>query len=198
MTNPRIAVVIRTQDGVFQPMLLGARNVTLFQLTGCVLRKVVSDGISNCISTLSDLPADVFVFVNVPVETTNHMFVEALVEQTIRKECGVASGILINGRRIILHSGWEADPGGTVMDRYAGQVLKPMMIQNVRTVTNISEHFFAVRRDQLLGVGGLSVVSSERMPELLRRLVEATHKNNRHLLITPHAVVTLTGFFTTT
>lgn len=148
-----IAVVVRTQDGVFQPMLFGAsRNTTIFQLTGCVLRKVVRHGTAPCISTLSDLPADVFVFVNVPLETTNHMLLEALVKQAMRPDCGIASGIQ-------------------------------------------TEHFFAVRRDRLLAVGGLSVVSSGRMPELLRRLTNAAHEANLHLLVTPDAVATLSGSF---
>lgn len=189
-----LAVVVRIQDGVFQPMLFARRpNTTIFQLTGCVLRKGVSHGTTPCISTLSDLPADIFVFVNVPIETTNHMFLDALVEQAARNDCGLASGILIDDKRVILHSGCEANPDGTSTDRYAGQVLKPTTIQGIRDVARMSEHFFAVRRDRLIAVGGLSAVSSERMPELQRRLTNAAHKADLRLVITPLAVATLAG-----
>ncbi|MDQ2843063.1 MAG: hypothetical protein M3Y72_18895 [Acidobacteriota bacterium] len=183
MTSPTIAVVVRTQDGVFQPMLLGVKpNATLYRLTGCVLRKVTRHGTSPCIVTLRDLPADVFVFVNVPVETTNHMFLEALAEQAMHEDCGLASGLLINEKRIIL----SPDP-------YAGQVLKPQAIQEIRSITNLSPHFFATRRDRLLSVGGLGVISSERMPELLRHLTDAAHKANLQLLVTPYAVAELSS-----
>src|ERR1035441_10638750 len=98
-----VVIVVRAQDGVFQPMLLaplGARYATaLYRLTGCVLRKIVPAGMAPCIRSLSDLPADIFVFVNVPIETANHMFLEALVEQTMRQDCGVASGILRSEER---------------------------------------------------------------------------------------------------
>jgi hypothetical protein len=183
MTSPRIAVIVRTQDGVFQPMLLGVQpNATLYRLTGCVLRKVTRHGTAPCIITLSDLPADVFVFVNVPVETTNHMFLEALAEQAMREDCGLASGILINDKRTILSP-----------DLYAGQVFKPMTIQGIRSVISLSAHFFATRRDQLLSLGGLSVISSEHTPELLRHLIDAAHKANLQLLVTPYAIAELSS-----
>jgi hypothetical protein len=183
MTSPRIAVIVRTQDGVFQPMLLGVQpNATLYRLTGCVLRKVTRLGKSPCIITLGDLPADVFVFVNVPVETTNHMFLEALAEQAMREDCGLTSGLLIDDKRIILSP-----------DTYAGQVFKPQIIQEIRSVTNLAAHFFAVRRDRLLSLGGLSVISAECMPELLRHLMDAAHKANLQLLVTPYAVAELSG-----
>ena len=189
-----VAIVVRAQDGVFQPMLLaplGARYATtLYRLTGCVLRKITSDGAAPCISSLSDLPADIFVFVNVPIETANHMFLEALVEQTMRQDCGVASGILIDDKRLILHSGWETNPDGTSMDRYAGRAFEPMTIHGIRSVTGISPHFFAVRRAQLLAAGGLAVLSSDRMPELLRRLVDVTRAAGLKVVVTPYAVAT--------
>ena len=139
-----VAIVVRAQDGVFQPMLLaplGARYATtLYRLTGCVLRKITPDGMAPCISSLSDLPADIFVFVNVPIETANHMFLEALVEQTMRQDCGVASGILIDDKRLILHSGWETNPDGTFVTfrqaLFLRRIPTPIILAPSRTTTN--------------------------------------------------------------
>ena len=190
----KTAVIIRTQDGVLQPMLLGIQpNAALYRLTGCVLRKVGCGRPERRIAALCDLPADVFVFVNAPIETTNHVFLDELAGYALREDCGVVSGVWIDDLRIILHAGWEVEQDGAMRDRYAGQVLTATTLPTSRRVSRISESLFAVRRDRLLQVGGLWPVHSERMSELMRRLTKAAEEDNLQLIITSRAVVTLAG-----
>ena len=193
----RTAVIVRAEDGVFQPMLLkplaSGNNASIYRLTGCVLRRTGSDGDGPAILSLTNLSEDVFVFVNIPLETANHMFLDALVDTVRRPQCGVASGVLIGEGRNILHSGFDIASDGEPQDAYAGQVLRPHTFKAVRAVSALAPHFFAVRRERFAFVGGLGILSSHRMMELLQRLSTAAQEAGEQLLVTPDAVATLTG-----
>jgi hypothetical protein len=197
MNRVRTAVIVRAEDGVFQPMLLkplaGGRNTSVYRLTGCVLRRIGPDGDGPAILSLTKLNEDAFVFVNIPLETANHMFLQALVDTVMLRDCGIASGVLIDQGRKILDSGLEATPGGELKDIYAGTLFRPHTLNDVRAVNKLAPYFFAVRRERFGGVGGLGILSSRRMMELLERLSTAAQSAGEQLLVTPHAIATLTG-----
>ena len=201
MTAVSTAVVTRAEDGIFQPMLLqplsrGQGTTTVYRLTGCVLRKVGKGSDGPPIITLSDLADDVFIFVNVPLEAANHLFVEALAQCALLEDSGIASGVLIDQKRRIVHSGFEHSPDGEPKDQYAGQLFHSKTFDGARQVSALSPHFFAVRRDRLLTAGGLSVVSSRRMQQLLQRLRVTAQASGLQLWVTPDAVATLAASHT--
>lgn len=197
MNRVRTALIVRAEDGIFQPMLLkplaGGHGTTVYRLTGCVLRRMGTDGDGPAILSITNLNEDVFVFVNVPLETTNHMFLEGLVNVTMRRDCGVSSGVLIDERRRILNSGFEVLAKGELKDIYAGQLFRPLIFNGVRAVTRVAPYFFAVRREKLLAIGGLGILSSRRMPELLERLLADANETGSQIWVTPNAVATLAG-----
>jgi hypothetical protein len=112
-----VAVFIRPEDGDFQVQTVSAnfsRAISIHQF---------GDG---------DLPtADVFVFINRPLETLNHSFFEELTAQTLRDECGLVTGISV-----------------------------PSQLDVIKTVETIPPDFFAVRREHLTTAGGLTSISS--------------------------------------
>jgi len=101
-------------------------------------------------------PADVCVFINRPLETLNHSFFEELAAQALREECGLVTGLSV-----------------------------PSALDVIKVVETIPADFFAVRREHLAAVGG---VSSMQMPELVRKLVTHAHQRGLRVIVTPFAV----------
>jgi len=114
-----VAVFIRPEDGDFQVQTVSAnfgRAISIHQY---------ADG---------DLPpADVFVFINRPLETLNHSFFEELTAQALREECGVVTGISV-----------------------------PSQFDVIKAVETIPPDFFAVRREHLAAAGGVTNASSSQ------------------------------------
>jgi hypothetical protein len=52
----------------------------------------------------------------------------------------------------------------------------------------ISDLFFAIRRENLLAVGGLSAVSTGQMLPLVHKLVAKVHRDGLRVIVTPFAV----------
>lgn len=191
----RIAVVVRAEDGVFQPMLLGSQNcehvTNMYRLTGCVLRRTGRRVDGPPIITQLNLTEEVIVFVNVALETVNHMFMDALVNSALDPQAGLVSGVSIDENGKVITSGFELQPDGECKDNYAGQFLRSLTFGGVRKVTSFWPYFFAVRRERLLAVGGLGILSSRRMPELLERLLADAQNSGLQAWVTPDAVATL-------
>ncbi|HMJ63624.1 MAG TPA: hypothetical protein VK493_17765, partial [Bryobacteraceae bacterium] len=122
-------------------------------------------------------PEDIFVFINRPVETLNHRFFEELAAQAMRTDCGLVTGISLDRTGRILH-----DPfAGIHFSQH--ELLRDILV--VRSVDAISGEFFALKRAQLLLLGGLEAVRGATMPQLMGRLA-----SNSRVLATPYAVAT--------
>lgn len=160
----KLAVIVRGQDGVFQPLVVGAlRCANLYQLTGCVLRKISPEGGGPAILSITEMSEDGFVFVNARLESVNHLCLPVLSEQLQDPDCGVVSPQVIASGAAI-----ERDPEGTV-----------------------SEQLFGVRRELLMRVGGLALVAGGRLDRLFTRLVEEATASGFQVRIASKALAVL-------
>ncbi|MGH9420023.1 MAG: hypothetical protein ACRD3J_08625, partial [Thermoanaerobaculia bacterium] len=188
----QIAVLVRSEDGAFQQAALAAnvdrRNTRVYELLGSGVSLLDSSAPPHTLRSLDEMPEDLFVFINRPLETLNHVFFEELASQGMRKDCGLVTGIALDRAGRILHS------ASKTVDAFAGihfsqnDLLRDLRV--VRSVDTISDEFFAVKRAQLEAVGGLATVCSARMPQLVRRLANLAQSGNSRVLVTPYAVAT--------
>jgi hypothetical protein len=173
-----VAIVIRPEDGDFQlqtvrSLVSHAREISVHPLTSGAAPR-----------------ADVIVYINRPLETLNHYFVEELVAEAMREECGLTSGISIDLEGRTLHTGLLRTAAGQLIDPFAGigllEALKKLKV--ARAVETVSDEFFAVRRDRLAAVDGLSKLSSSEMPQLVYKLVTNARQHGLRVIVTPFAV----------
>lgn len=147
------------------------------------------------IISLSEMSEDVFVFVNWPLETVNHAFLDELVAQAMRDDCGLVTGLSLNSNGLTLHTGLLRKPGGDLMDPFAGIPFSQQggyigQLGAVRQVEGITDEFFAVKRAHLCAVGGLHAVTGSHMSRLVRRLAKNAKDQGLKILVTPYAVAT--------
>jgi len=159
----RIAVLIRPEDGAFQHAALAGsvdrRTTRIYELPAN--------------RTLDEMPEDIFVFINRPVETLNHRFFEELAAQAMRTDCGLVTGISLDRTGRVLHEPFA----GIHFSQH--ELLRDILV--VRLVDAISGDFFAVKRAQIVSLGGLEPACRASMSELA---------NNSRVLVTPYAVAT--------
>jgi hypothetical protein len=203
--NRQIAVFVRAEDGSFQHAavapninpktsrvyeLLGhgadlldhnAQNVTMTKISRPIAR------------SLAEMPEDVFIFINRPLETVNHFFLEELADQAMRQDCGLVTGISLDRTSRILHSGFRRD-GERIVDEFAGfrfsegELLRKLSV--VHSVDAISDEFFAVKRHQIEALGGFKTIFSTRMPEVVTGFIHLARSENTRILVTPYSIAT--------
>jgi glycosyltransferase involved in cell wall biosynthesis len=146
------------------------------------------------VRSLSELAEDVFIFINRPLEIVNHSFFHELAAQAMRDDVGIVTGISLGENRRTLHTGLIGREAGELMDPFVGIEFPAPgymgQLNVVRSVESISDEFFAVRRNNLAAIGGLSSVSATRMPRLVCKLVKNAKIHGLHVLVTPYAVAT--------
>lgn len=145
--------------------------------------------------SLTQIPGSVLVFINRPLESVNHFFFDELVNQALREDCGLVTGITVDLSGKITHAGFTMAEDGTLVHNFGNSRLSDFTrtaeADNPRCVDVISDEFFAVRREHLAAVGGLAAVSSFRMRRLVRRLTLNASKRGLRVLVTPFAVATV-------
>lgn len=198
--NVPVAIVVRELDGNFQENVLkaniGKQSVSFYSLRECLLTPFAESGKparQGSVFSLSEMGEEVFLFVSRPLESVNHAFIDELVAQAMRKDCGVVSGLSIDEERTIVHSGLLRAANGELVDRFAGwkfpiEDYTIKLFAGVRNVDAISEHFFAVRREHLSAVGGLASCSASQMPRLVGKLCHNAHEQGLRVRVTPYAV----------
>ena len=149
------------------------------------------------IRSLSEIPGDVFAFINRPIDSVNHGFFDELAAQAMRRECGLVTGISLDSDSRTVHTGLIRGRDGELMDPFAGITFSHHgymgQLSVVRSVEAIGDYFFAVRREHLSAVGGLGAVSGAHMPRLVHRLIGNARKSGLLILVTPYAVATFAG-----
>jgi len=225
--DTRAAIVLRTEDGIFQVSTIaescGGLITRFYELIGCSLRQATLALASRVIArepdvsmriiegeegsylrrgrefapiiSLSEMSEDVFVFVNWPLETVNHAFLDELVAQAMRDDCGLVTGLSLNSNGLTLHTGLLRKPGGDLMDPFAGIPFSQQggyigQPRAVREVEGITDEFFAVKRAHLCAVGGLRAVTGSHMSRLVRKLAKNAKDQGLKILVTPYAVAT--------
>ncbi|MBV8550445.1 MAG: glycosyltransferase [Acidobacteriaceae bacterium] len=204
-SDTRVAVFIRTEDGSLQHAALAADidrgRTQVYELLGSgadlltnTAQTAGSRSVSKTLRHLGDFREDVFVFINRPLEAVNHFFFEELAAQAMRPDCGLVTGISLDLKSHIVHSGFRRNLAGQLVDDYAGLYFPRCdyweHFSVLRSVYSISDEFFAVKRSQLAALGGFGAVSSNRMRDLVQRLVALTHTQGAHVLVTPYAIGT--------
>jgi len=218
----RIAIVLRTEDGMFHASGLETsadwNQVRLYKLVSCVLYPLGSDDSSDQLSnassqckagaayvfseypgsqplrSLSEMAEEVFIFINGTLDNVNHAFLDELVAQAMREDCGLVTGISLDLRGFAIHTGLIRGSKDALIDPFEGlpfpQHGNTGEATAVRQVEGIVEEFFAVKRDHLAEVGGLGSVCGGHMGRLVRRLVKNAHERALKVLVTPYAVAT--------
>jgi glycosyltransferase involved in cell wall biosynthesis len=152
------------------------------------------DSYSAPITSLAETDDDVFIFINGSLETINHFFIDELVSQAMRDECGLVTGISLDLNSRILHSGFTTNSAGELIDLYVGSEFPNSgylnQLDTIRSVDGISHHFFATKREHLAAVGGFGSLSASRMPQLACALAQNAAKRNLRVLVTPYAIAT--------
>jgi glycosyltransferase involved in cell wall biosynthesis len=204
----RIAVFIRREDGEYQrallETLLGPKMGRLYHVADCIIRPALPSDreereICSPLSSLSEVNEEIFVFINRPLETVNHVFFEELARQAMRPECGVVTGISLSRDATIAHSGYVGTSKDELKDPFLGLELPggSYMSQTLvtRRVETISEFFFATHRRHIASVGGLASIVSTGMPKLVNKLVGNAAREELQVIVTPFAVTTFDDDF---
>ena len=204
MTDP-IATFLRTEDGNLQICALNSslrrRSAAFYEVFDCTVQ-LISDTDKECRAypdtrpiRLSQISAPVLIFINRRLESVNHFFFDELINQAMREDCGLVTGLTVDLSGKITHAGFTAAEDGTLVDDFADCKLWDFMrteqAGKARCVDAISDEFFAIRAEHLAAVGGLAAVSSSRMPRLVRRLALNASKRGLQVLVTPFAVATV-------
>jgi len=213
-----VVVLVKADDGPLQAAALVAEvdrhHTRFYELINCVVRPLgemraapgaglfLTRTPEDCdmdlpVSSISDIPGDVFVFINRQIETLNHRFFDELVAQAMRPGCGLVTGISLASDGRTAHTGLVRGRDGELMDPFAGITFSQHgymgQLSVVRSVEAIGDLFFAVRREHLSAVGGLGAVSGAHMPRLVHRLARNARKSKLLILVTPYAVATFAG-----
>jgi hypothetical protein len=137
LANCSIALILREEDGLFQRTALGPaldRSLT----------RVYEQ-------RPAELAEDVAIFINGPLDTVNHAFVEELAAQALRPEIGLVTGIALDRKGRILHAGLSRTDQGELRHPFAGLAFRdrdlPRQVSVVRSIDAAAPYFFAVRRE---------------------------------------------------
>jgi hypothetical protein len=190
-SDSRVAVVLRPEDGAFQRAvlepLIDTRRVHFYQT------KLQASGPDEF--TPHEVTEEVVIFINGPLDTVNHLFVEELSRQALRADCAMATGISLDARGRILHAGFQVSETGDETDAYAGLNFAdtdlPRELSVVRSVGAIAPLFFAVKRGHTpqlartddrrvvvtpFAVATFDIMSGEQMPETDPQISDAESK----------------------
>jgi hypothetical protein len=177
----RIAVFVRAEDGAFQHAALkpqiDQQTTQVYELlgNGADLLSGPAQHSRSTIRDLSEIAADVFVFINRPLDTVNHFFFEELTAQAMRADCGLVIGISLDRTGRKLHRSSHASN---------------QLDQVVHSVDAIPDDFFATKRSHLLALGGFEAIVSTHMPRLVASLIDSARAGNYRILVTPYSVAT--------
>src|SRR4051794_39881014 len=93
-----LAVFVHIAHGDFQAALVTRSSdisqTATYRLNDCIVRPAGCDSAANPpLFSITQIPASVFIFINRPLETLNHLFFDELAKTALRPECGVATGV---------------------------------------------------------------------------------------------------------
>jgi hypothetical protein len=197
-----ISIFLRDEDGIFQVAAL-AELVNKYRvefygiLNGMVHR--LPDPQDRSVPMLrpplvsfADITSDVLIFINRPIDSLNHFFLQDLVSQAARPDCGVVTGLSVDLAGQFIHTGFIREDEDRCSDPFAGTSSRVKglgrHVRVTRSVSAISDDFFAVRREYVEAVGGFEQLSSSRMPQFVRALTRHAHHHGLKIIVTPYSV----------
>lgn len=199
------AIFLRDVDGPLQQAILlpdATRfGVSFYSVAGISVRRGDSSELDPAykervvrprVITLADVPEEVLVFINRPLEGINHFFLEELASQAARADVGLVTGLSVDYKGRILHSGLMASTSSRLVDPFSGRMFSDVFdwtyFRSVREVEGISDHFFALKRELLMRSGGLSAVRADKMDQLISKILTYTKALQLRALVTPFAI----------
>lgn len=200
-----ISIFFRDEDGVFQTAAFTKpTNRYRIEFYGVLnhlvhrLPSLVEDGTGSALRpplvSFEEIASDVLIFINLPIDSLNHYFVQELAAQALREDCGLVTGLAVNLQRQFMHTGFIGEENGRYMDPFAGTNSRAKALSRhvrvMRSVEAVSEEFFAVRRSHVEGVGGFAKLNSSRMLPFVHALTEHAHRRGLLVLVTPYAIGT--------
>ncbi len=195
----RVAILYRASDGLNQeravrriPLLPETRFYEVFL---SAIRAARAMGADQPLLTLEDLYADVLVFLNCSLDNLNHGFMEELVAQALRDDCGIVSGVVTDREGLVVSCGLTFSQSDRQVNPFRGLPLSSIgymgLTKVVRSVPSIEPYYFAVRADFARSALCLSNISEDSLDSVCAKLIGASHKEGRKILVTPYAVATL-------
>jgi hypothetical protein len=196
--DTRVSVLYRASDGPHQHRALqrshAPRATAFFEVILSAVH-VADDPVAAPLLTVGDLRSDVTVVVNHGIDSVNHAFVDELVAQALREDCGVVGGTILAANGHVVSAGLTCLADGTYVNPFEGlapQALGYMgQARVVRAVPSIAPHVFAFQTSRLLDLNGLACLTEDSLDELCARLVRSAHASSLKVLHTPYAVATL-------
>jgi hypothetical protein len=112
--------------------------------------------------------------------------------QALRPDVGIVSGLAVDARGNILHSGLWATAEGSLVDAFSGlpltSVSKKPHCRSAHQVEAVGEHFFAIRRELLVALGGMPLIRTDGMESLALKAVEYARSASLKVIVTPYAI----------
>jgi hypothetical protein len=196
----RVAVVYRASDGSNQERAIRRiplpAQTSFYEVFLSTIRAArPASGDQPQLWTMEDLNADVLIFLNCRLESVNHGFMEELVPQALRDDCGVISGVVADRHGLVVSCGLAFGQSDDLVNPFRGLPLSSAgymgLTKVVRSVPGIDAYYFAVRSDFARSAFCLSNISEDGLDTLCTRLVSISHGEGRNVLVTPYAVATL-------
>ncbi|MBV9938655.1 MAG: glycosyltransferase [Acidobacteriaceae bacterium] len=198
-----ISIFFRDEDGAFQTAaftkLTDQYRIEFYGVLNQLVHRLPSpfeDGTGSVLRpplvSFEEIADNVLIFINRPIDSLNHYFVQELAAQTLREDCGLVTGLAVDLQRRFVHTGFIGKENGRHIDPFAGTNSRTKALSRhvkiMRSVEAISEEFFAVRRSHVEAVGGFSELNSSRMLPFVRMLTEHAHRRGLLVLVTPYAI----------
>ena len=196
----RVAVVYRASDGLNQERAIRRiplpRETSFYELFLSTIRTAgLACAEQPPLLTMEDFHADVLVFLNCSLEKVNHGFIEELVTQALRDDCGVVSGVVANREGLVVSCGLALSQSGEWVNPFRGLPLSSIgymgLTKVVRSVPRLEPYYFAVGADLARSTLCLSNISEDSLDSLCAKLTAFSHRERRKILVTPYAIATL-------
>ena len=192
----RLGVITRIEDGSHQQKVLKrarkSEDVRFFDLDATLLYR--AGEASSPVRDWDDMDCDVLLFVQCSLDNVNHFFLEELVTQSMRADCGMVSGLLVDERGQLLSGPMEMRPGNEPLNPSRGGNLSSFgymgRFKVVRSVPCVSPPYFAAKTDVMKKWGPLSLLSATFPVKFTASMVELCHRESLKVLFTPIAVAT--------
>ena len=195
------SIFLRDDDGVFQVAalaeLVNKHRVEFYGILNGIVHRLPEprDGSNPALRpplvTLAETVGDVLVFINRPIDLLNHFFLQELIAQALRPDCGLVSGLSVDLAGRFIHTGCIRADQKQCVDPFAGTDSRNKAlgrhVRVVRSVEAISDEFFAVRREYVEAIGGFTQLASS-MPQFVCFLVEHAHRHRLQVLVTPYSI----------
>ncbi len=193
-----VSILYRACDGLFQRRALNRtrlpRSSRFFELLFSSIRPADAPE-SSALQSWRELQSDVTIVVGAALDGVSHHFLQELVTQALRDDCGIVGGMVVGADGRIVSAGLVALSDGTLLNPFEGLPSQEPgymgQAKVVRAVAAIESQVYAFRTSRLAEVSGLALVTEDTLAELSAALGRSAHTAGLKVLYTPYAVATV-------